>query len=124
MSIRFDGVYISKQPVDFEKYAYLRFYDDGTVIGSDFAGNPPATTLDAFNKNSCTYRGQYWTDGHSLKSVFPVSAASSGTGKGFTVEEEGQIVGDELHVFHISYGNNFSYDEEYKFCALNPELGG
>ena len=102
MPIRFDGVYISKQPVDLEKYAYLRFYNDGTVIGSDFAGNLPATTLEAFNKTSCTYRGQYQTDGQFLKSVFPVSAASSSTGIGFTVEEEGQIIGDELHVHHIT----------------------
>ena len=122
MGIRFDGVYISKQPVDFEMYAYVRFYEDGTVIGSDIRGIPPATTLDAFNTTNCRYKGRYWTDGHYLKSVFPVSAEFSGSGQAFTVEEEGQIVGDELHVHHISYGNNFSYEEEYKFWALNPKL--
>ena len=129
MRIRFDGVYISKQPVDFgmpekdQPYAYLRFYEDGTVLESDIPGIPPATTLDTFNRTNCRYKGQYWTDGYFLKCVFPVSAQLSGSGRDSTVEEEGKIVGDELHVHHISYINNFSYDEEYKFCALSPELG-
>ena len=128
MRIRFDGVYISKQPVDFgmaekdQPYAYLRFYEDGTVIESDIPGIPPATTLDSFNRTNCRYKGQYWTDGYFLKCVFPVSAQFSGSCRDSTVEEEGKIVGDELHVHHISYINNFSYDEEYKFCALSPEL--
>jgi hypothetical protein len=125
MGIRFDGVYISKQPVDFgmriedQPYAYLRFYDDGTVIQSDIPGIPPATTLDSFNPTNCRYKGRYMTDGYYLKCVFPVSAESTGIGRDSTVEEEGQIAGNELHVHHISYINNFSYDEEYRFAMLN-----
>lgn len=121
MRIRFDGVYVSKQPVDFgmpekdQPYAYLRFYEDGTVIESDIPGIPLAATLDTFDKNHCRYKGQYWTHGSSIKCVFPVSAESSGSGKASTVEEEGEIVYDELHVRHVSYINNFSYDEQYKF---------
>jgi len=104
-----------------QPYAYLRFYDDGTVIGSDIPGIPPATTLDSFNPTNCRYNGRFWTDGDQIKCVFPVSAESSGTNKDSTIEEEGRIVGDELHVHHISYINNFAYDEEYKFAALNPQ---
>jgi hypothetical protein len=129
MGIRFDGVYISKQPVDFgmpekdQPYAYLRFYDDGTVIQSDIPGIPPAANLESFDTTNCRYKGEYRTDGNHLKCVFPVSAESSGSGKASTVEEEGQIVGEELHVRHVSYINNFSYDEEYKFAALHLQMG-
>jgi hypothetical protein len=123
MPIRFDGFYVSKQPIDFgmpeknQPYSYLRFYNDGTVIQSDVPGIPPAATPDSFDRSNCRYRGQYQTDGYHLRCVFPVNAESSGSGKASTVEEEGEIVGDELHVHHVSYINNFSYDEQYKFYA-------
>jgi len=46
-----------------------------------------------------------------------VAAESSASGKASTIEENGEIVGDELHLHHISYINNFSYDEQQKFYA-------
>lgn len=127
MLIRFDGVYISKQPVDFgmpkedQPYSYLRFYNDGTVIQSDIPGIPPAATVGSFDRAKCGNRGQYQIHGRTLHCVFPVSAESSATGKASRIEEKGEIVGDELHVHHVSYINNFSYDEQYKFHAWLEE---
>jgi len=127
MLIRFDGVYVSKQPVDFgmpereQPYSYLRFYNDGTVIQSDIPGIRPAATIDSFDKVECANRGHYQIHGHTLSCVFPVSAKSSATGKASTIEERGEIVGDELHLHHVSYINNFSYDEQYKFYAWPEE---
>lgn len=119
--VRFDGVYISKLPVDFgmpEKdrpYSYLRFYEDGAVIESDLPGIPPAPAINSFDKTNCRYKGNYQIQGAILRCLFPVSA---GSGKASTVEDEGEIVGDELHLHHVSYINNFYYDEQYAFLPF------
>jgi len=125
--LRFDGVYISKQPVDFgmpekhQPFSYLRFYDDGTVIQSDLPGVPPAATVKSFDRTNCRYKGEYQTQEHALRCVFPVSAESTGSGYASTVEDDGEIIGDELHLHHVSYINNFYYDEQYAFSAFDAQ---
>lgn len=122
--VRFDGVYISKLPVDFgmpekdQPYSYLRFYEDGAVIQADIPGIPPAPAVNSFDKINCRYKGNYQIQGTILRCLFPVSAESSGSGKASTVEDEGEIVGDELHLHHVSYINNFYYDEQYAFSPF------
>jgi len=64
--LRFDGLYISKLPVDYGamlSYSYLRFYDDGVVIECTVQGDrltPSFLTFEALITESCVFRSELY----------------------------------------------------------------
>jgi hypothetical protein len=112
--LRYDGLYITKLPVDYgiTAHSYLRFYDDGTVIESSIQGDRSAEAIRWFDKGDGSIsNGSYSTDGDEIQ--FSVRSASG------TVDYSGRIVGGELHLHSHSHINGFETDDEWAFVAAS-----
>ena len=109
--LRYDGLYISKLPVDYGamlSYSYLRFFEDRTVIESSIRGERSTGIMSWFEKSdgsisSCTYE----VDGSSLQ--FSVTSDSG------TVDYSGRVVDGDLHLHSFSRINGNEANDEYEF---------
>lgn len=113
--LRYDGVYVTKLPVDYgiTAHSYLRFYDDSTVIESSIQGDRSADVMGWFDKGGdrSISKGQYSTTGDNIH--FSVTSDSG------TVDYNGRIVGSELHLHSYSHINAFETDDEWAFVAAS-----
>lgn len=111
--LKFDGVYISKLPVDYGamlSYSYLRFYEDGTVIESSIRGERSTEIMTWFDRsNGSISKGTYAMDDSSLH--FSVTSDSG------TVDYSGRIADGELHLHSLSRINGNEADDEYEFSV-------
>lgn len=110
--LRYDGLYVTKLPVDYGiiSYSYLRFYVDGTVIESSIQGDRSAEAMRGFDKGDRSIAsGSYNTNGDEIQ--FSIRSDSG------TVDYRGQIIGDELHLHSYSHINGFETDDEWAFVA-------
>lgn len=110
--LRYNGLYISKLPVDYgiPVHSYFRFYEDGTVLETSVRGEPTTEVMNWFHKNNDSVsRGTYNASGDSID--FAVTSESG------TVDYNGRIVGDELHLHMYSHINGNADDDEWRFVA-------
>src|SRR5437762_6891766 len=111
--LSYDGYYVSvpdSNSMSMFKY-YLRFYQDGSVIGVTTAGKP-ANLLPWFKKeNKTPYKGKYTLTDSTIK--------FSMTSEQGEVSYEGKLIsGNKLVLLVKSLINKYEGNEEYGFIKM------
>lgn len=112
--IRFDGIYQSKL-ADFN--AYIRFYEDGTVITINSTDSPNVIInwFNKENKGSSIGKGKFSLKGSQVK--FTTTSING------IIEHEGRIRGDKIIMEAYSRITNRYYTREYEFFLMNFPSG-
>jgi hypothetical protein len=111
--LRFDGVYIT----DNNGYSFLRFYDDGTVVG---AGGPSDKTAEETARNTVRWLNK----SHDDKGVFKLKGAEiefTLTSIAGAVDYTGIVEIDALKLNWYSHINGKKGTREYQFIPLQKE---
>jgi hypothetical protein len=113
VALRFDGVYQSERVEDY--WNYLHFYPDGTVITVSSTGQPEDLRT-------------WFTKEHVGVSIGKVTrkggrVSFSATSSDGSVDYDGRLVGDQVHLDSYSHINGHRSSDVFKFVRWKSEQG-
>jgi len=113
-SLKFDGLYFTEkiESDHAESYRYyLRFYENGKVIGSSSTGEPKEVKEWLITSSDNLSVGEYVITGNEI--AFDLTTKSG------TVSYKGTIAANQLTLLSESQINGFKSTKQYKFKSMN-----